>query len=127
MREILFRAKTLNNKEWVEGFYVNRNNIEHLMYIPKGYDEIKTIPINCGTLGQYTGLEDKNGKRIFEGDIVKYVDTFHLVVFERRNNSAYFGVVFPSETWPFGYSVDLKQVAIIGNIYENPELWKVKE
>ena len=75
------------------------------------------------TVGQYTGVTDKNGTKIFEGDIVKYGDTVHNVVFEQRNGTAYFGLVYSTlETLSFGYYQDLKQIEVIGNIYDNPEL-----
>ena len=79
--------------------------------------------VNPETVGQYTGLTDKNGTKIFEGDIVKYGDTVHNVVFEQRNGTAYFGLVYSTlETLSFGYYQDLKQIEVIGNIYDNPEL-----
>lgn len=75
------------------------------------------------TLGQYTGVTDKNGTKIFEGDIVRYGDTIHEVVFEQRNGTAYFGLAYSkNETLPFGHYQDLRQIEVIGNIYDNPEL-----
>lgn len=122
MREILFRGKLINNDKWVEGNYVDstigiyifdRYEIEH-------YQEI--VP---ETVGQYTGLKDKNGTRIFEGDIVKYGKAVRRVIFEQRNNTAYFGMVDNElETIPFGNYVNVRKTEVIGNIYDNPELLK---
>jgi hypothetical protein len=122
MREILFRGKFGN--EWKYGF---------LSIEPKGLvikepyknESSNVWHIDADTVGQYTGLTDKNGTKIFEGDIVKYGDTVHNVVFEQRNGTAYFGLVYSTlETLSFGYYQDLKQIEVIGNIYDNPELLK---
>lgn len=120
MRKILFRGKFGN--EWKYGF---------LSIEPKGLvikepyknESSNVWHIDADTVGQYTGLTDKNGTKIFEGDIVKYGDTVHNVVFEQRNGTAYFGLVYSTlETLSFGYYQDLKQIEVIGNIYDNPEL-----
>lgn len=126
MREILFRGKNVGSGKWHYGYYVNQYGA-HEIYMPdgtddSGFDRHHVIP---ETVGQYTGLTDKNGKKIFEGDIVKYGDTIHEVVFEQRNNTAYFGLVYNKlETLPFGHYQDLKKIEIIGNIHDNPELVK---
>lgn len=118
MREYLFRGKTIANGKWSEGT---------LLVTKQGCcitpDATVYVAVDPETVGQYTGLTDKNGTKIFEGDIVKYGDTVHNVVFEQRNGTAYFGLVYSTlETLSFGYYQDLKQIEVIGNIYDNPGL-----
>lgn len=126
MREILFRGRG-NSGKWVEGFYTP---------ISTGHDGMKDAIItgtdrNCfipvivipKTIGQYTGVTDKNGKKIFEGDIVRYNGEKHIVVFETRGETGYFGIKIDHiETWGFCLSVPAKLMEVIGNIHDNPEL-----
>ena len=92
MREILFRGKRVDNNEWVEGFYVNVP--EHYKQEMSGKNYI--VSINNGlfmevvheSVGEYTGLTDKNGKRIFEGDITRY-----------DKDGALYEIVFVKYTW----------------------------
>lgn len=112
---------------WVYGYYVKKVD-PFLPGIEK--DFILTMDENSvsiwnmvdpSTVGQWTGLTDKNGKKIFEGDVVRYGDTTHRVVFEQRNGTAYFGLVYdPEETLPFDHYQDLRQITIIGTIYDAP-------
>ena len=126
-REILFRGKRMDNGEWVKGFYVCVLDTHYIMTgkfdsLTNGIINSEAYKVDPSTRGQFTGLTDRNGVKIFEGDIVRYGDTIHRVVFEQRNGTAYFGLVYAAcETLPFGHYQDLKQIEVIGNIYDNSE------
>lgn len=132
MREILFRGKTpsqdehFDDGEWAEGFYTRFNGKEHRIY--SGYAETDCgdyYPDWCNvrseTVGQYTGLTDKNGKKIFEGDIV----CFHGELYNEI-----FYIVFADGCFRLGrkngYFYTLQNLCsaleVIGNIHDNPEL-----
>lgn len=134
MREILFRGKRKDNSEWVYGNYAvtDNNEKQHFIFQNKAF-EFEVVP---ETVGQYTGLTDKNGKKIFEGDIVTYCTNInratnkelHEVVFEMRGESGYFGIKISNiETWGFCQEVPAKLMEVVGNIHDNPELLEVKE
>lgn len=95
-REIIFRGKRVDNREWVEGFYLYTEENTHPVIIDMKCRSHIIIP---ETVGQYTGLTDKNGVSIFEGDIVKIVD-FQIgkVVFEC---GAFGIVVLPRIDWDY--------------------------
>lgn len=157
MREILFRGQTRKKGEkvrldgspvdgnWVYGG-VNQGEGDHSI-IYQTEPEFQKYPVYSDTLGQYTGLTDKNGKKIFEGDIVRYSydypDSPFIKAEGKTNEDIIYrtGDVFWSEwrgTWAVGTRVgkhamnqDLyvyvrnpNRVEIIGNIHDNPELLK---
>lgn len=151
MREILFRGKRVDNGEWTEAqtfmcaknvdgsekaFYLGARN-PMIQYDDKfgniGILETDTsspifYKVIPETVGQYIGLNDKNGKKIFEGDFLRKISKY--------NNKSYYGLV-RSEVWNCGCchpvygwstyndSVDLSihdECEVIGNIHDNPEL-----
>ena len=132
VREILFRGKRLEIgpfiakavREWVYGGYAKDCSG---VYIYDHLSSHRMVQVEPDTVCQYTGLTDKNGTRIFEGDIVRYGDSIHKVVFEKRKDSAYFGIVMDkNETWDFCASTPSNQMEIVGNIYDDPELLTIK-
>lgn len=118
MREILFRGKRVDNGEWVYG------DLEHNgKNIPKWVDGEEVIP---ETVWQYTGLKDKNGNKIFEGDIIKgswntvfgvYFDEDYLQYRAKEKSGSHHEIDYYGESY---------RLEVIGNVYDNPELLEVK-
>jgi uncharacterized phage protein (TIGR01671 family) len=127
MREILFRGMRTDTKEWVEGVAFPHDNNKVTMLSQHPMDgSLVGKEVDPETVGQFTGLTDKNGTKIFEGDIVRYNDTIHKVIFCTINGSAFFGITMPDrgEIWNFAGITCANKMEVIGNIYDNPELLK---
>ena len=142
MREIKFRGKRKDNGEWVYGHYIyacettidNKIVWTHYIYVPYPEGFTERYEVLPETVGQYTGLKDKNSKEIYEGDIVKLILSQKFGNIEKISfvKSEYLGhCVF--EFLPYGtdgiYIDDLSILSkeIIGNIYDNPELLEANQ
>ena len=132
MREILFRGKRVDIGEWIQGDLVQ--------FLPHGIVRIvtqeppyKDAEVDSDTVGQFTGLTDKNGRKIFEGDII------HLEYSQVFFGGEYFGEYTAEVSYKEGCFItdgmnngdeietplsgfDNDELEIIGNIHDNPEL-----
>ena len=153
MREILFRGKDPETGTWYEGFYMalsdttycfkgdydaHPDNTKHYIVFDSMTDwglpnKHLRADADSTTVGQYTGLKDKNGKRIFEGDIVQY----HERQFDGKDAPVCGVVIYTEGGFAVGAyflnnwlwdsvhgNVQLRDVEVIGNIHDNPELLK---
>lgn len=128
MREILFRGKRLDNGEWVYGNFCmdaleQTRGLCGLDGFIRRYNtdtkRMEMYEVDRETIGQYTGLVDKNGRRIFEGDIVKSIET-GVVQFFPEHSAFMVWCKFSNEV---GFLYECTSIAeVIGNIHDNPEL-----
>lgn len=126
MREILFRSKSCDKGEWIEGWYVPAlDDGRHCIFLASAPDMGEYV--DPQTVGQYTGLEDKNGKKIFEGDIVhctaRLDESNCLVIFEEGEFRLVPERLFKTYVTGGGYhALRCFEKEVIGNIHDNPEL-----
>lgn len=155
MREILFRGKSTDNGEWVEGTYFPPANtlISYKLELIDGVVTFMDFCVIPETVGQFTGLTDSNGKRIFDGDIIRYADLYDYNCYlESIDNPEVYDNIDLDNIWTIdevvygikvGYpAFDLNKhdfetnglselsesgqyfYEVIGNIHDNPELLK---
>ena len=146
MHEILFRGKRVDNGEWVEGDLIHLPNGTAILANGYAY-------VDPSTVGQYTGLTDKNGKKIFEGDIIRYSDSgeYEMYLESLECPEEYDGINFENmwtidevvygiainypafdlnrHDWEVNGLSNLSESGcyfyeVIGNIHDNPELLK---
>ena len=123
MREILFRGKRIDNGEWVEGSLWVQIDKSYILTLASS----RGLEVDPNTVGQYTGLTDKNGKKIFEGDVVRITERGMtsdgaVVIFE---NGYPGGWLISDKTLKRACSLAMRlDVEIIGTIHDNQELLK---
>lgn len=152
MREILFRGKRKNDYEWLYGFpYITRKNAVKINWYCSEFGSMRTDEVDPETVGQYTGLIDKNGKKVFEGDIFKFsdeiwesfytscgtewgswkVENYAVVGFDdERSGFDFVKYKFCEnsveadihENHDIEFAEFISSLEVIGNIHDNPEL-----
>lgn len=126
MREILFRGKRVDNNEWVYGFLSKSRGNNHFLSLCIDHEEngvMLSSIVEPETIGQYTGLTDKNGKKIFEGDIVSTSKEDERGVVRCEDSDAAY-VIGCDDNIDLSFLENLwgRDVEVIGNIHDNPEL-----
>lgn len=121
-RDIKFRAKALDNKQWYEG-YLSSPDTLNVPTVVDGVTYYDEVLIDSGTICQFTGLKDENGREICEGDIVTWLinDTYWTAPVEWREGSFWMTTdinrgYLVANDWLRG------EYQVIGNIHDNPEL-----
>lgn len=131
MREILFKAKRIGDDGWVEGYYQKRHNFlgneEHLIFPVDSHTVWEYTEINPENLCQFTGLCDKNGKKIWGNDILMaHLDESYPedVTYEtiEWGVAGWVGHETGSIDREYIDKFDLEHFEVVGNIFDNPEL-----
>lgn len=120
MREILFRGQDADSNEWRYGYYIKRNDGDRGALILEDYYLESYEIVKPETVGQYTGVRDKNGTKIFEGDICWfYGGDYYSGLWEQNAIVAITDMTDDEQTH---YLNNAEYCEVIGNIYDNPEL-----
>lgn len=130
MREYLFRGKRKDNEEWVHGDLWCNPYGKRVVCIVSPINNQGTTggnEVDAETVGQYTGMVDKNGTKIFEGDIIDFLyrsdgDDYGIVQYDVDETE--FGFVHNLIYDGLGRHYCSRDIEVIGNIYDNPELMK---
>ena len=145
-REILFRGKRTDNDEWVNGWLIKDEygmciaSNDALYHVDGNEWNFEDVEVNPETVGQYTGLTDKNGTKIFEGDIIsvefeldrepeygecpKWYENY-VVTFDEVHH-CWGTKITSTEIGEWLYEYDDNCATVIGSIFDNPELLEEK-
>lgn len=129
MREILFRGKRIDNGEWVEGLLWKKKYDTpklFMSYFPNKDDDEDVVVIDPETVGEYTGITYKNGKKIFEGDIIRNngneIGVIRHCKYDVYSHYVFGGYCCVDKTSALIDWTSCWRCEVIGNIHDNPEL-----
>lgn len=141
-RTIKFRAKRIDNNKWTYGGLIQADDYciidqGNELYVERDYNfrgdthffQLSGVMCDEKTIGQFTGLLDKNGKEIYEGDIVRVYakyGIFNIVVKWSNDSIAFMACYVDGEQSPFSWFTNLLvyELEVIGNVFDNPDLIK---
>lgn len=141
MRKMLFRGKRVDDGEWAEGYFIERDTPEYHAYIvksfegevtDKGIDIFKTdiVEVIPETVGQYTNCTDERNDKIFEGDLIRNLEDYEDIAVVKYSDGEFV------LQWKDSYDDSLSEYSVrgllldllkAGNIYDNPELMEAEE
>ena len=146
MREILFRGKSIKTNQWIYGGFhiwekrqvcalsndsLKDDEISYVITVNSFADwnmprTMQAVEVIADTVGQYTGLTDRNGNKIFEGDIVNILtenEEIGVIVYEDG------GFIAHADKFSIDiiYKINRTDVEVIGNKYDNPKLMEIQE
>ena len=119
MREIKFRGKSIVTGEWCFGDLFQHGDQKFIMA------NNRNTEVDPETVGQYTGLRDMDSKEIYEGDIIQTYDPdegYAVVRYDETETEFYTLFVSENSYYGLGRDFNSEDIAVVGNIYDNPEL-----
>ena len=125
MREIKFRGRRVDNGEWVEGSLITKitpKEVEPVFWTTLIHDGALTaVEVDPATVGQFTGLLDKNGRDWYQGDLVRVNNEapIHVTYWDENEMGWKIRLANSKSYW---FNINAPLFEIIGNIHENPEL-----
>ena len=132
MREALFRGKRIADDKWTYGYLFKCWGRCYLLWGMNGDNPIKE-EVYPETVGQFIGLTDKNGKKVFEGDIIKDKEVRQIYMIGYNEDLMKYAFLYYHKELKniycggFVSKTDGKSIEVIGNIHDNPELLEAKE
>lgn len=131
MRTIKFKGKSLDSGEWIGGYYYKECDNTYIIEDRQNYSMLnrnEAVLIDPATVFQFTGFLDKNGKEIYEGDVIHIGPDFCVVIWVEELGGFYLKVDYAKEpcVTPLGAMLHRYDIEVIGNIYEQKWTMRIK-